>query len=92
MAIGAGGNPVGLGELSTVSILMALFATGGRRLEVCVNQARFHVGRFVAIDAACGAMSAHQGERSLGMIKALQVFPGFGRMTGPATGRCPVRP
>ena len=37
MAIGTRRNPIGLGELSTVNVLMTLFTLGGRRFEIRIN-------------------------------------------------------
>lgn len=91
VAIGAECNPVGLGELRPVNVLMALFAFDGCRLEVRIDQLGLHVWRFVAIDAGGSPMCAQQREGRLGMIKALQIFPRIGRVTRLTTRRLPIR-
>lgn len=91
VAVGAGRDPA-LGKLPAVDLFVAFLALRRRRPEIRVNQARFLVGRLVAIHAGCGPVRSHQREGSLRMIEARQLFPGLGGMAGLAAGRHAIGP
>src|SRR5438445_614085 len=59
VAIGAECNPVGLGELRTVNVLMALFAFAECRLKLRIDQLGLYVSRFLPIDAHRSPIYAH---------------------------------
>lgn len=66
-----------LGELLAVDVLMAVPALGWRSLEIDVDQLRFKIRRFVAIDAGGDPMRAEQGKLRLGVIESRNFLPGF---------------
>ena len=70
-----------------MNVFVALLAHGWSILEVHMTHSGFEVGRFVAVDAGRGTVSSHQCKRSFGVIKARQLFPGFGGMTALTAGR-----
>lgn len=87
VAVGAGRDLRGIGELQTVNIFVALLALVGSSLEVHVHEVGFHVGRLVTIDTGCGAMCPNQRKCRLGMIELLQLLPGGSGMARLATKR-----
>lgn len=79
-----------LRELPVVDILMALLALLRRLLEVHIDELGFQVRRLVAIDAGDRAMRAGQWKRRRAVIKAVQLFPGLGRVAGLAAHRLAI--
>ena len=79
-----------LRKLPAVDIFMALLALLRRLFEVHIDELGFQIRRLVAIDAGDGSMRARQGERCRAVIKAVQLFPGFRRVTGLAAHGLPV--
>jgi len=91
MTVGAGRDPVFLGELTAVDVGVALFALGGCLGEVHIDERGFQVGRLMAVAASNGPVRADQGELGLAVIEASEVFPGLGGVASLTAGRGAVR-
>lgn len=55
-------SDVPVSELAPVDVLMTVLALAGSGSEIDVQQLRFHIRRFVAIDACGGTMCSEQSE------------------------------
>jgi len=75
---GAGRWLACLGELSSVNVLVALLAAQRCGAEIYVAQPRLQIRRLVAVHAGDRPVRSHQRELGGGVIKPLQVRPGFG--------------
>jgi len=85
VAVGTGCDSFGLGELTAVNILMAVFAFRRSLGEINVEELGFKVGRFVAIDTRDRTMRTEQSELGAVVIEAREVFPILGGVAGFAT-------
>lgn len=57
-------------ELLPVRVVVAVLALRWCRFEIDIDQLRFQIWRFMAVDAGGRPMSARQWELRLGMIEA----------------------
>ncbi len=64
-------------ELRGMRILVAFLAFLGSILKVHITQSHFHVRRLVAANARRRAVRSYQRVRSLVVVEANQVLPGF---------------
>jgi len=90
VAIGAGGDALGSGELTAMNVQMAFFALRRSLGEVHVDKLRFQVRRLVAVNASHGTMGAEESELGPVVIEAREVGPALGGMAGFAAGRSAV--
>jgi len=59
----------GMGELSTMNILVTFLALTWGRVKVGISELRAHVGGLVAVDAGHRPVRAYQRELGLCMVK-----------------------
>ncbi len=88
VALYAGSNPIGLGELASVNVGMAVLALGRRLGEVGLDELGAEVRRLVAVDAGHRLMRAREDESRPVVIEAGDVLPVLGCVAGfAANGR-----
>ena len=90
VAIGARRDPVPIGELRAMDVLMTFFTLLRGRFEIHVHHSGFQVRRLMAVYASGAAMRPHQRKTGLRMIEFLQVFPRTSRMAGFAASLCAI--
>lgn len=87
MTLGAARNPVAVGELRPMWVLMTLRALSGRRMKVGVQERPFHGSGAMACGAFRRPVCAYQRKCCAAMVEQTEVVPLSRRMARLASQR-----